>query len=323
MKVVEVSAVTEREMTRLFESSITLEPKDKIDHSTERGGTVEKIYKNNGDFVKKGELVVEFSDASTKATYLQANANYQSAKSSFDIARANYNKFKVLYEKQLISFLEYSQYETSYISARGNLEVAQANLQSAKNDFDKLTRRADTDGLVANLFVKVGNKVNAQERVFTVLNDTTMEAYVGIPAEAVSKVKNGDTIRVKVNALNKDYDAIIKEVNPVADSLTKNFQIKLSLNNSEKEIKDGMYGNVIINIGKSNVLTVEDEAIFVRDLLNYVYKYENGKVKQVEVKTGATNLPYTEINSSEIKAGDQIVVKGLFGLQDNDEVEVK
>ena len=177
LKVVEVSAVTEREMTRLFESSITLEPKDKIDHSTERGGTVEKIYKNNGDFVKKGELVVEFSDASTKATYLQANANYQSAKSSFDIARANYNKFKVLYEKQLISFLEYSQYETSYISARGNLEVAQANLQSAKNDFDKLTRRADTDGLVANLFVKVGNKVNAQERVFTVLNDTTMEAY--------------------------------------------------------------------------------------------------------------------------------------------------
>lgn len=49
------------------------------------------------------------------------------------------------------------------------------------------------------------------------------------------------------------------------------------MNNSEKEIKDGMYGNVIINIGKSNVLTVEDEAIFVRDLLNYVYKYENGK----------------------------------------------
>lgn len=82
--------------------------------------------------------------------------------------------------------MEYSQYETSYISARGNLEVAQANLQRQKWFFEKLTRRADTDGLVANLFVKVGNKVNAQERVFTVLNDMTMEAYVGIPAEAVS-----------------------------------------------------------------------------------------------------------------------------------------
>ena len=51
--------------------------------------------------------------------------------------------------------------------------------------------------------------------------------------------------------------------------------------------------------------------------------YENGKVRQVEVKVGATNLPYTEISSPEIKEGDKIVVKGLFGLQDNDNVEIK
>ena len=52
-------------------------------------------------------------------------------------------------------------------------------------------------------------------------------------------------------------------------------------------------------------------------------EYENGKVRQVEVKVGATNLPYTEISSPEIKEGDKIVVKGLFGLQDNDNVEIK
>lgn len=323
VKLVSLSEVKEREMSKLFESSLSLEPQDKVNHSTEKGGTVEKIYKNNGDFVKRGELVVEFSDPATKATYLQANANYQSAKASYDIARANYEKFKILYDKQLISFLEFSQYESSFINARGGLEVAQATFQSAKNDYDKLTRRADIDGVVANLFVKVGNKVNAQETVFTVLNDEKMQAYVGISAEAISKVNKGDTLKVNVEALNKDYDAVITELNPVADTVTKNFQIKLSLDNSDKAIKDGMYGNVVINVGKVNVLVIEDEAIFVRELLNYVYKYSDGKVHQVEVKTGVTNLPYTEITSTEIKAGDKVVVKGLFGLQDNDEVEVK
>lgn len=323
VKLVSLGEVKEREMSKLFESSLTLEPQDKVNHSTEKGGTVEKIYKNNGDFVKRGELVVEFSDPATKATYLQANANYQSAKASYDIARANYEKFKILYDKQLISFLEFSQYESSFINARGGLEVAQATFQSAKNDYDKLTRRADIDGVVANLFVKVGNKVNAQETVFTVLNDEKMQAYVGISAEAISKVNKGDTLKVNVEALNKDYDAVITELNPVADTVTKNFQIKLSLDNSDKAIKDGMYGNVVINVGKVNVLVIEDEAIFVRELLNYVYKYSDGKVHQIEVKTGVTNLPYTEITSTEIKAGDKVVVKGLFGLQDNDEVEVK
>ncbi|MDO4689981.1 MAG: efflux RND transporter periplasmic adaptor subunit [Fusobacterium sp.] len=323
IKLVSLGEVKEKEMSKLFESSLTLEPQDKINHSTEKGGTVEKIYKNNGDKVKKGELVVEFSDPATKATYLQANANYQSAKAGYDIARANYEKFKVLYDKQLISFLEFSQYESSFINARGSLEVAQATFQSAKNDFDKLTRRADIDGVVANLFVKVGNKVNAKETVFTVLNDDKMQAYVGISAEAISKINKGDTLKVKVEALNRDFDAMITEINPVADEVTKNFQIKLSLENNGKNIKDGMYGNVVINVGKVNVLVIEDEAIFVRDLLNYVYKYSDGKVHQIEVKTGVTNLPYTEISSAEIKAGDKIVVKGIFGLQDNDEVEIK
>lgn len=322
-KFVALGEVKEREMNRLFESSLTLEPQDKINHSTEKGGTVEKIYKFNGDFVKKGELVVEFSDPATKASYLQANANYLSSKAAFDIARSNYEKFKTLYNKQLISFLEYSQYESAYINAKGSLEVAQANLESAKNDYDKLSRRADTNGVVANLFIKVGNKVEAQETVFTVLNDEQMQAYVGVSADAISKVNRGDTLKVNVAALNKDYDAVITEVNPIADATTKNFQVKLSLDNSDKAIKDGMYGNVVINVGKVNVLAIEDEAIFVKDLLNYVYKYENGKVKQTLVKTGVTNLPYTEISSSDIKAGDKIVIKGLFGLQDNDEVQVK
>lgn len=323
IKLVSIEEVKEREMSKLFESSLTLEPQDKIEHSTEKGGTVEKIYKNNGDSVRKGELVVEFSDPATKASFLQANANYQSAKASYDIARANFEKFKVLYDKQLISFLEFSQYESSFINARGGLEVAQANFQSAKNDYDKLTRRADIDGIVANLFVKVGNKVNPKESVFTVLNDNKMQAYVGISPEAISKVNKGDTLKVNVEALNKNYDAVITELNPVADSITKNFRVKLSLDNNDKAIKDGMYGNVVINVGKVNVLVIEDEAIFVRDLLNYVYKYMDGKVSQVQVKTGVTNLPYTEIISDEIKVGDKIVVKGIFGLQDNDEVEIK
>lgn len=325
VKLVELGEVKEKEMQKLFQSSITLQPKDKIDHSTEKGGTIEKIYKRNGDFVKRGELVVELSDPATKALYLQASANYQSAKATFDIARANYEKFKVLFNKQLISYLEFSQYESSFINAKGSLEVAQANLQDAKNNYDKLTRRADTDGVVANLFIKVGNKVAAQETVFTVLNDSEIEAYVGVPAEAISKVNKGDTLKVKVAALNREYDATITELNPVADSTTKNFQIKLSLDNTDKAIKDGMYGDVVINIGKFNTLVIEDEAIFVRDLLNYIYKYDPStkKIHQVEITTGTINLPYTEISSNEIKAGDKIVVKGLFGLQDNDEVEIK
>ena len=150
-----------------------------------------------------------------------------------------------------------------------------------------------------------------------------MQTYVGVGPEAISKIKMGDKVAVKIDALAKEFEAKITELNPIADSVTKNFKIKLTLDNTEKEIKDGMFGSVVIPVGQSQVLSIEDEAVVTRDLLNYVFKYENGKVKLVEVKVGATNLPYTEISSPEIKEGDKIVVKGIFGLQDNDDVEIK
>ena len=323
VKTVEVAAVTKREMSKLFESSAVWEPLAKVDFSTDKGATVEKIYKKNGEYVKKGEVIVKLSDAQTEADFLQAKANYQSATSNYNIARNNYQKFKTLYDKQLISYLEFSNYEATFTSAQGNLEVAKAAYMNAQNSYSKLVARAEISGVVGNLFIKEGNDIAAKEVLFTILNDKQMQSYVGIAPEAISKVKIGDEINVRIDALAKEYKAKITELNPIADSTTKNFKVKLALDNPDEEIKDGMFGNVIIPVGESSVLSIEDEAIVTRDLVNYVFKYEDGKAKQVEVTVGATNLPYTEISSPEIKEGDKIIVKGLFGLQNNDKVEIK
>ena len=323
IKSVEVAEVKTREMSKLFDSSAVWEPLAKVDFSTDKGGTVKTIYKRNGEFVKKGEVIVKLSDAQTEADFLQAKANYQSATSNYNIARNNYQKFKALYDKQLISYLEFSNYEATFTSAQGNLEVAKAAYMNAQDSYNKLVAKAEISGVIGNLFIKEGNDIAAKETLFTILNDSQMQSYVGITPEAISKVKIGDDIKVRIDALGKDYTAKITELNPIADNTTKNFKVKLTLDNPNKEIKDGMFGSVVIPVGQSSVLSIEDEAIVTRDLVNYVFKYENGKVRQIEVKVGATNLPYTEISSPEIKEGDKIVVKGLFGLQDNDNVEIK
>lgn len=312
--------VTLRKMSQVFQSDTVLEPKEKVEHNTEKGGTIAKIYKKNGDLVKKGDLVMSLSDPSTKASYLKALADYQTAKSSYRIAQGNYGKFKQLYDRGLVSHLEYVNYENAFVAAKGQYEVASALYQSAKNDYDKLQRRADISGVLGNLFGKEGNTVKALEDVFIVLNDSQMQAYVGLPGEYISKIKQGDSLMVHVDSLGKDYEAKIEDINPIADKATKNFMTKLVFSNENREIKDGMYASVNLPVGSKEVLSIHDEAIFVRNLVSYVFKVENGKVMRIEVKTGAQNENYTEISSPEIKEGDRIVVKGLFGLQDGDEV---
>ena len=97
--------------------------------------------------------------------------------------------------------------------------------------------------------------------------------------------------------------------------------IKIAVDNKDRAIKDGMYSYVLVPAGKTRALSIEDEAVFVRNLLSYVYKIEDGVAKRIEVKQGATNLPYTQISSPDIKEGDRVVVKGVFGLEEGDKVE--
>ena len=321
VKYVITEPATMRKMNQVFKSDAVLEPKNKVDHKTEKGGTIEKILKRNGDTVKKGELVMELSDAATESSYFTAKANYTSALSSLNIAKNNYQKFESLYEKELVSYLEYVSYENTYVSAKGNYEAAKASYENAKSDYDKLFRKAEIDGIVGNLFGKEGNEISSSEIIFTVVNDKSMETYVGFPAEWLTQIKVGQDLEVEVGALGKKFVGKILEINPIADSATKKYMIKIAVDNPDRAIKDGMYSYVTIPVGEIDVLSVSDEAIFVRNLLSYVFKVEDGVAKRVEVKTGATNLPYTEISSDNVKEGDRIVVKGIFGLEEGNKVE--
>ncbi|WP_027128949.1 efflux RND transporter periplasmic adaptor subunit [Fusobacterium perfoetens] len=305
-KYVVTEEVQTRELSQTFRSDAVLEPENKVDHTTEKGGTIEKIYKKNGDYVKKGEVVMKLSDADTEAAY-------NSSKALFNVANNNFKKFKKLYAEELISYLEYVEYENAYSTAKANFDVA-------KNNYEKLFRKADIDGTVGNLFGKVGNEVEGNTTIFTVVDDNLMEAYVGFPAEWLGQIKVGGPLSVEVPAINKTLEGTILEINPIAESDTKKYKIKVGVKNPEKTIKDGMYSYVTIPVGKVSAMSVPDESIFIRDLLNYVFIVKDGVAKRVKVEVGAQDSTYTVISSDEINLGDKVVVKGIFGLEDGNKV---
>ncbi|WP_300331083.1 efflux RND transporter periplasmic adaptor subunit [Fusobacterium sp.] len=305
-KYVVTEPVEVRELSQTFRSDAVLEPEYKVDHTTEKGGTIEEIYKKNGEYVKKGEIVMKLSDADTEASY-------NSTKALYNVARNNYVKFKRLYDEQLISYLEYVDYENAYSTAKANFDVA-------KNNYNKLFRKADISGTVGNLFGKVGNEVDGNTTIFTVIEDKLMEAYVGFPAEWLGQIQVGGPLSVQIPAIGKTLEGKILEINPIAESNTKKYKVKLGVNNSDNLIKDGMYSYVTIPVGKVSAMSVPDESIFIRDLLSYVFIVKDGVAKRVEVKTGAQDSKYTIISSKDIKTGDTVVVKGLFGLEDGNKV---
>ncbi|MGL5088497.1 MAG: efflux RND transporter periplasmic adaptor subunit [Cetobacterium sp.] len=308
-KPIEVVKVFKEEVSDVYTTDGSLVPQEKVDHTLETQGTVASVLKKNGDFITKGELVVKFTDLKVESSYEAAKFNLQSTKN-------NYEKFNKLYEKQMVSQLELFSYKDAYTNAV-------ADYTSKKSNFDKLARKSEITGLIGNLSLKVGNIVEANSTIFTVVDENMMEITVDFPGYWLSNIKEGSPVIVTVSDLNgKDFNGEIKSINPIANSETKKFPVKISIDNNSRELKDGMYAKVIIPTQKRDGLVVPQESVFIRDLLSYVYKVENGKVKRIEVKTGATVKPKIEIISEELVIGDLVVSDGIFGLSDGDEVTV-
>lgn len=308
-KYVTTETVEMREINNIFKSDAVLESFKRVDHQTKKGGTITEILKKNGEIVKKGDLIMRLTEAEIEEKYFSSEALYK-------IASNNYAKFKSLYEKKLISYLDYINYENLYIKAK-------AEYKTAKDNFEDLFKKAEISGLVGNLFEKVGEELPKETILFSIIDDSKMESYVGFPAEWLNKLEIGGKVKIEIPSIKKIYDGKIVEINPIADKTTKKYMIKVSTENKDRLIKEGMYSYVSIPTGKNIVMTVPDESIFIKDLISYVYIVKNGKAKILKVETGAQNFPYTEVYSKDLKVGDKVVVKGIFGLEDGMKVEEK
>lgn len=322
-KPVVVTQVKKEVISDIYSTDGTLVPQEKVNHSLETQGTVEMVVKKNGDFVQAGEVVAKFSDVGAKSAYEMAVANLESAVQNLNTAKINYSKFEALYNKQMISQLEFLNYKDSYTQALGDVSSKKATLADAKSDYEKLTSVAKISGYVGNLDLKDGNIVDKGETIYTIIDDSKMEVTVDFPGKWLNSLVVGSPAEIHVTDLkDRMFKANVKEINPIANSETKKFPVKLSIVNEANDLKDGMYTKVTIPTEKRDSLVVPQESVFIRDLLSYVYKIENGVAKRVEVKTGAIAKPNIEIVSGDLKLNDAVVTEGIFGLSDNDEVTV-
>lgn len=322
-KPVIVEMVKDEVVSDIYTTDGTLLPQEKVNHTLDTQGTVETVLKKNGDFVNKGEIVVKFTDVAAEAAYQTAKANFESAKYNLESSKKNFEKFKTLYNKQMVSELEFFNYRDTYTNSLGNYSSRKAALDDAESNFEKLTRKSEITGVVGNLDLKPGNVVEKDKTLFTVVDERVMDVTVDFPGKWLNSIKVGSPAKVFVTDLGgKEFAATIKEVNPIANPETKKFPVKIAIQNVNNELKDGMYSKVLIPTEKRDGIVVPQESVFIRDLLSYVFKIENGVAKRVEVTTGAIAVPNIEILTGDLKVGDQVVLDGIFGLSDGDEVTI-
>lgn len=322
---VKVEKVKRGEFTRNLNYKGTILPWKQANIGPDVSGRIDKIYKKQGDEVKKGTLLAQLDTTTMELQKNQVEAALEVAKASYKDAKLNFDRISKLVEKNAVSQMQYEKAQLALEAADTQNKSAEANLNMIKHTLSNSYMTAPFDGIITSKNHEEGDMINPMmgmtAGVLTLMDLSKVKVAINVPAEDIEKIKINRNCRIKINSLkDQQFPGVVYSKNLAADPVSKTFKVEVKIENPEIKIKAGVFAEVMIEIlKKENVLLLPHSAVVEE---KYVVLFNDGRAKVIEVQVGERNNEFFEIISGLTQ--DQIVVvEGNYDLKDGALIAVK
>jgi membrane fusion protein (multidrug efflux system) len=306
---VEVAQPVRGEMLAMYSGTATLEAEADAEIIAKVGGEVRRIFVEEGDHVKAGQVLAILDDRQLRLQAAQTRAAL--AKSERD-----FNRQVELHEKGLVSAGAFEGLKYDLDNQRAANDIASLNLSYSEI-------RAPFAGIVSGRHVKLGQEIATGTSVFRVTDPTPLKAAVYIPERELARLKTGQAASISVDALaGRSFPAIVKLVAPTVDAATATFKVTLEVNDPKGDLKPGMFSRVgIVFERRAAALTIPRIALLDTDGASNIFVVTGGKAEQRSIKTGLSNAGKVEVTDG-LTGTEQVVIVGQNGLKDGNPVRV-
>lgn len=318
----------------------TVEPVTKVEVGTQVSGIINKLYVDYNDEVKAGQVIAEMDRVTLQAELESAQSNLASSKTEYEYRLKEYNRYKSLHEKQLVSDADYDLAVYNYEKAQNSYKQSQASMVKVRRNLSYATITSPIDGVVISKAVEEGQTVAAgfsTPTLFTIANDLTKMRVVADVDEAdIGQVKEGQPVDFTVDAYPDDvFEGLVQQVRLEATTTSNvvTYQVVITADNPDLKLKPGLTASVTIyTMQRENVLSVPTRALRFNpdpaqmDRLGiqmagripegkHVWVKNGNTIKPVEVETGSVMNDRTEINEGSVDEGQEVVA-GLTVAQE-------
>lgn len=321
IKIVKSIKLEEKSIANIKKYNGELKPQQEMKIVTTTGGDIEEIYFKNGDRVKKGEVIAKISNADVEASFFEAQGQLLKAKSTYSTEKISFEKYKKLYEKEIISENDYLAIKNRYETAQGDLKIAEGKFLKAKDDYDRLRVISKIDGVITDLFVKKYERVESGKEIVTIVDSSKMEVDIAVSGNDIRYSKLGNKAKIYIDELGISRDGVISEINLSSDSNSKKYSLRLLVDNGDNKILKGMYAKVNLEQGEVSGIFVPTKAVMIKDLYSYIAIVRDEKATIYRVTPKETIGDMQLIEFEDYKAGDKVVVEGQYLLNNNDKVK--
>lgn len=322
-----LSVMTVTESNSTLESAIptTLEGENDVEIRPQVQGFLTKVHVDDGQRVKKGQVLFTIDQVQLQAAVEQAQAAVAVAQANVNTSQTNADNNKILLDKNIISASAYQTSIDALNAAKAQLNQAKAALTSAQKNLSYTTVTAPVSGIVGAIPYKEGTLVSPSTLLTILSNNSDMLAYFSLNEKELLNLTDGGkrTIKQAIDSMPPvtlqlatgniyPYKGKITSISGVIDAATGSAQAKALFPNPDGMLHSGNTGNILMPVEHDGIIEIPQNATFEVQDMKFVYVVgDSAKVHSRPITVAPLNDGKKYIVTSGLNPGDVIVTEGI------------
>lgn len=269
---VALETVGQAAQPQVYRYTGTVQGARRVPLSTKLMGRVTQLPVDEGDRVRRGQLLLRLDSDNVTAQQRQVQARLREARAHLGNARTNFERFETLYQQESATKKEFEDVQTRYESAQAQVEALENQLAEIEDMLSYATLTAPVDGYVVEKRIEEGAMAAPGQPLLVVETLDAMKVAVQVPEQDINRFAMGDEVDVEIAALETTLPGRVDEVNPSGNPASRQFHVQVVLQQEgEAPVKSGMYAQVLLRKGEQTIITVPAEALVHRGQLTGLY----------------------------------------------------
>jgi RND family efflux transporter MFP subunit len=303
-------------------------------------GTGRLIYLGveEGDAVKKGQIIARLEDEDVVAALRRARENLRMAEADLKDAKQTFDRQRILLEKQLIAQAEYDAAEARYKRVAASIGAAKFGVEEAQVAVENTRIVAPFDGTVLNKNADIGEIVaplagaeSSRAAVVTIADLDSLEVEADVSEANITLVFSGQPCEITLDAYpERHYPGFVDKIVPTADRAKATVQVKIRFQSYDRRVLPEMSAKISFlpkgagDIAKMSqpLLTVPAASVATRNGKPVVYQVEGDRAVEVPVVLGQRMVGWVEIKQG-LKAGEKVIARIDEKIQPGSKVTLK
>ena len=266
----------------------SIQPERKADLRAEVSAVVLQVLKENGDVVRRGDVLVRLDQNSIRDNLNSAEDNARNATQSLDQAERNLQRLKTLRASGMTSLQALDDAEVRRNGATSELSASNARAVVARQQLERTVVRAPFDGVVSDRKVSAGDTASIGKELLKVIDPTSMRFAGRVSADKVSVVAVGQAVSFRINGYGgQEFRGKVTRVDPSANDVTRQVEVLVSFNDSKQPSVSGLYAEGTIEATSVKALTLPESVLVKAGDKASVWRVKGNTLNLVDLALGA------------------------------------